>query len=66
MYIKVVSDRRDLGRFIDFPYRLYKDDPIWVPPLRSEQKAQFKPEKNPMLSHCETRLFLLMEDGDII
>ena len=66
MYIKVVSDRRDLGKFIDFPYRLYQNDPIWVPPLRSEQKAQFKPEKNPMLSHCEIQLFLLMEDGDII
>jgi len=66
MNIKVVRNRRDLREFINFPYRFYKDDPIWVPPLRSEQKAQFNPVKNPMLDHCETELFMLMEGGDVI
>jgi len=33
-----------------------------VPPLRSEQRAQFDAARNPMLDHCEVALFLL-EDG---
>ena len=66
MEIKVVRNRHDLQEFINYPYRLYKDDPLWVPPLRSEQKAQFNPQKNPMLEHCETRLFLLMDGDDVV
>lgn len=66
MEIKVVDNRRDLREFINFPYKLYKDDPVWVPPLRSEQKAQFNPQRNPMLDHCKTRLFLLLDGGVVI
>ena len=66
MEINVVTARRDLRQFIQFPYRLYKDDPNWTPPLRSEQWAQFDPSKNPMLAHCETCFFLLKEDGRVI
>ena len=61
-----ISTRRDLRQFIELPYRLYKDDPNWVPPLRSEQWAQFDPAKNPMLEHCETQFFLLRDGGRVI
>ncbi len=44
------------------PYRLYGRDPVWVPPLRSDQEAQFDPNRNPLLEHCEWELFLL-KDG---
>jgi ribosomal protein S18 acetylase RimI-like enzyme len=66
MQLNIVSTRRELRQFIRFPYRLYKDDPNWVAPLRSEQWAQFDPEKNPMLDHCDTQFFLLKEDGRVI
>ena len=29
--IEPVTDRRALKDFIRFPFRLYKDDPYWVP-----------------------------------
>jgi GNAT superfamily N-acetyltransferase len=66
MEIRVVKNHRDLREFINFPYKLYQDDPVWVPPLRSEQKAQFNPKKNPMLDHCETQLFLLVDSGVVV
>ncbi len=66
MQISVVETRQDLSAFIRFPYRLYRHDPNWIAPLRSEQWAQFDPEKNPMLDHCETRLFLLKDQGQVI
>ncbi len=65
MEIYPVQNRGDLRQFIGLPYRLYRDDPVWVPPLRSEQWAQFDPKKNPMLNHCDTQLFLLKE-GKIV
>ncbi len=33
MKILKVETARDLKTFIQFPYRLYKNDKVWVPPL---------------------------------
>lgn len=66
MHIRPVTTRKDLAAFLDLPYRLYKNDPVWVPPLRDEQRGQFDPERNPLLDHCEWQLFLLEENGKTI
>lgn len=66
MNIQEVNSRRDLRDFIEFPYRLYRKDPVWVPPLRREQKAQFNLKTNPFLEHCEWQLFLLEDSGELI
>ena len=64
--IHEVESHRELRQFIQLPYSLYRDDPQWVAPLRSEQWAQFDPGKNPMLDHCDTQLFLLKDGRDVI
>ncbi len=66
MKIHEVDSRHDLKKFIEFPYQLYKKDPVWIPPLRDEQKKLFNPKTNPFLEHCEWQLFLLKEDGKVI
>lgn len=65
MHIKAVETPRQLKEFIDLPYSLYKDDPNWVPPLRSEQKNQYLLKNNPMLGHCHYQLFLLYQDKQV-
>jgi GNAT superfamily N-acetyltransferase len=66
MKITPVQTARDLKKFIDLPYDQYLNDPVWVPPLRSEVEAQFDPVRNPLLEHCEYGLFLLQENGQVI
>lgn len=66
MQIRTVQSRQELNAFIDLPYTLYKNNPYWVPPLRDEQYGQFDPARNPMLQHCEWKLFLLEQDGQTI
>lgn len=63
MNLRAVHTERDLSTFIELPYQLYRGDPLWVPPLRDEQRAQFDPHRNPLLDHCEWQLFLLEEQG---
>jgi GNAT superfamily N-acetyltransferase len=63
MNLRPVQSKRDYNSFIELPYRLYKSDPVWVPPLRAEQKAQFDSKRNPLLDHCEWQLFVLEADG---
>ena len=66
MEITQVKTPRELKSFIDLPYRLYKEDPLWVPPLKDEQRGQFDPIRNPLLEHCEYALFLLWENNKAI
>jgi len=63
MNISPVVKKNDLHTFINLPYTLYKDDPTWVAPLRSEAHVQFDPIKNPLLDHCEYQLFILWENN---
>ncbi len=66
MKISTVHSQQDLEKFIGLPYRLYRDDPNWVPPLRGEARGQFDPKRNPLLDHCDSTLFLLYDDGQVI
>jgi GNAT superfamily N-acetyltransferase len=66
MNVYPVSTKKDLAIFIGLPYELYKHDPVWVPPLREEQRGQFNPKRNPLLDHCERQLFLLEDGGNYI
>ena len=60
MNIKVtpVENKRQLDEFIKFPWRVYKGNPYWVPPLISERKKFLNPKENPFFSHAKVRLFL--------
>ena len=55
--VKPVASRHDLKEFIEFPYRLYADDPAWVPPLLTEQRHEFSP-RNPFFQHARVQLFV--------
>jgi len=61
--VQASSERKT---FIELPYSIYRHDPLWVPPLRSEVRAQFNPQTNPFLEHVEYDLFLLKEDDAVI
>jgi GNAT superfamily N-acetyltransferase len=66
MHIHIVENAKDLNDFIGLPYQLYRDDPVWVPPLKDEQLGQFTPRRNPLLDHTEYALYLLKDNGRVI
>jgi GNAT superfamily N-acetyltransferase len=49
-------------QFIDLPWSIYRDDPYWVPPLKSEVKGLLT-EKHPFYRHAEKQLFLAVRNG---
>ncbi|MDZ7272422.1 MAG: N-acetyltransferase [candidate division KSB1 bacterium] len=61
MEVRQVSSRAEERAFVSLPYVLYREDPYWVPPLRSEQRRLFRRSTNPMLQHCDYALFLAWE-----
>ncbi|SOD40621.1 N-acetyltransferase [Nitrosovibrio sp. Nv4] len=50
--VRPVTNRREMGVFIDVPWRIYADDPMWVPPLRLERRLHFS-RFNPFFKHGE-------------
>ncbi|HYK82368.1 MAG TPA: hypothetical protein VEU55_04425 [Gemmatimonadales bacterium] len=63
MEIVPVSDGHGLDRFIAFPYHHYRDDPLWVPPLRMDVRTLLTPGKNPFFEHAAAQYFLARADG---
>ena len=56
--IREVSTKKDFHRFLQFPYDLFKDDKMWVPPLIIDEKTTFDKRKNPALEFCEYKIFM--------
>jgi GNAT superfamily N-acetyltransferase len=61
-----VSSKRDLNAFIEVPYRLRRDDPQWVPPLRFERRQFLDRQRNPWFEHAEAELFLAEREGEVV
>ncbi len=64
--ISEVRSRRDRDAFIKFPWRIYKDDPAWVPPLIIERKAFLDRKRHPFYEHGDAALFLARQNGEIV
>jgi GNAT superfamily N-acetyltransferase len=60
-----VESRADRNAFIKFPWKIYKDDPAWVPPLVIERK-EFLSRKHPFYEHGDAALFLARVGGEIV
>jgi hypothetical protein len=58
-----VTSRRDLTRFIKLPWRLYRNEPNWVPPLVRERRQFLDRKRNPFFEHTDAELFLAWRDG---
>jgi GNAT superfamily N-acetyltransferase len=61
-----VHSRRDRDAFIKFPWRIYKNDPAWVPPLIIERKDFLDRKKHPFYRHADAELFLARRSGEIV
>jgi len=61
-----VSSRKERNAFIKFPWRIYQNDPAWVPPLILERKAFLDRKRHPFYQHGDAALFLARQNGEIV
>ncbi len=64
--IAPVTNKSELEEFITFPWKVYKDDPYWVPPLLSERREFLDPEQNPFFEHAKAQFFVARQNGDAV
>lgn len=65
LVISPVAGKADLKQFVDFAWEVYRDDPAWVPPLKSEVYGLLTPGKNPWFEHGEAQYFLARRGGRV-
>ncbi|HVM72569.1 MAG TPA: GNAT family N-acetyltransferase [Anaerolineales bacterium] len=56
--VRKVQTRREKNIFLTFPWRIYRGDPLWVPPLLPERKKVIDPKKGKFFEDGYADLFI--------
>jgi len=64
--IEEVKNNSDLKKFVQFPFKLYKDSKYWVPPIISEEINIFNSDINPALKNANVSLYIAIIDNKIV
>lgn len=59
-----VATPQDLQGFIRFPWRIYANDPYWVPPIISQVEKRLDTKRNPFWEYAERELFLARRNNE--
>lgn len=65
MEIVQIGDSRGIESFARFAREVYRNNPLWIPPIYSEEK-QFLAGKGLFFKHCRYRLFVAKEGPRIV
>jgi GNAT superfamily N-acetyltransferase len=58
-----IRTARERRTFLTFPWRIYRDDPLWVPPLLPERARTIDPERGAFFKRGEAEFFIAWRDG---
>ncbi|MGI9456370.1 MAG: N-acetyltransferase [Aeoliella sp.] len=59
-----VTTRREQRQFVDLPWKLYRGDANWIPPLRLEQQKLLGFRRHPFHEAADAQAFLALRDGE--
>jgi hypothetical protein len=60
------TQKRERAKFVDFVFELYKDSPLWVPPLRSDAMKVLDSTKHPFYEHSYADFFAVEDGGQTL
>ena len=63
--IRPVRTRSELKKFVNFPEKLYRHNPYYVPPLVFDQMDTLDQEKGAAQEFCDSELYLAYKDGEL-
>jgi hypothetical protein len=61
-----LSEKKHVKEFLDLPFRIYKDIPQWVPPLRMDERIRLDPKRYPFYKHSQAGFFLAYEGTRVV
>ena len=64
--IEPLDASADMRAFLRLPWRIYRDDPHWVPPLLVEQRKLLNRRKHPFHQHADVEYFLARRGDEVV
>jgi len=61
-----LSNKKQVKDFLDLPFRIYKDIPQWVPPLRMDERLRLNPKRYPFYKHSQAGFFLAYDGPRVV
>jgi hypothetical protein len=58
-----VQSEPQIRAFLDLPFAVHTNHPLWVPPLVNQERALLTPGSHPFWESAERELFLALRDG---
>lgn len=62
--VRPVSSAHERQTFLTFPWRIYREDPLWVPPLLPSLAKRIDPERGVFFQRGEAQLFMAWKNGE--
>ena len=56
--VRSIGSARERRIFLTFPWRIYRNDPVWVPPLLSERSARIDRTRGPFFLQGDADFFI--------
>lgn len=56
--IEKVESPGQKREYVNLPFRIHRDDPVWVPPLRFDSKKTLNRRRHPFHEHADAEFFL--------
>jgi hypothetical protein len=64
--IDLVDNKKKMKQFVDFPFKLYRNTPNWIPPLKADDYQTFDPRKNPAFEEADAEFYLALQNGSVV
>ena len=61
--IKAVVTKQDKRNFVKFPFKLYQNNPNWVPQITQDEIKVISKETNPAFEFCDAQYWMAYKDG---
>lgn len=64
--LQEMISKKQMSAFVKFPFKLYKNNPYWVPPIINDEIESFDKIKNPVFQHANARFFVVLKNKKIV
>lgn len=61
-----LEDKKSLNEFLNLPFKIYKNNKQWVPPILNDVRNMLDKTKHPFYDHSEADFFMARQDGEVV
>ena len=60
------QSKKEVNEFVHFPFEIYRNEPMWVPPILADIKTMLNKNKHPFYEHSDAEFFIAEASGKMV